>query len=235
MSLCKRIQIGIQLGFFEAGLMKVLVRFVAHATVCAVCLWIAAFGGSAALPAQGPSFVTPSITVAPGNVVIIGTQQQFTATASGFGSNSTSVTWSVSAPSGSSLSPGDISSTGLYNTPYPAPPTVTVTATSVAMPTVKGSVTVTLSEAPTATGPALSVDAGNQTHAISPDIYGMNAFSMATTVGQAVNLPIDRWGGDGTSLYNYKLDVTSAGSDWYYQEQRAGRWDAGQQFLQYRR
>jgi hypothetical protein len=81
---------------------------------------------------------------------------------------------------------------------------------------VSGSVTVTLSEAAIATGPALTVDAGNRTRAISPDIYGMNAFSMVSSVGKAVNLPVDRFGGDGTSLYNYKLDVTSAGSDWYY-------------------
>lgn len=148
--------------------------------------------------------------------MIIGSQQQFTATAKGFGAASTAVTWTVSAPAGSSLSPGDISATGLYNTPFPAPASVTITATSVATPAVKGSVTVSLSEAPGARGPALIVDTGNKTHAISPDIYGMNAFSMLNAVGKAVNLPIDRFGGDGTSLYNYKLDVTTAGSDWYY-------------------
>jgi hypothetical protein len=196
---------------------KVFDQLVAHAAFSAICLWIAAFGGSAVLPAQGPGSVTPSISsITPNTAVIIGTQQQFTATTSGFGATSTAVTWSVSAPSGSSLSPGDISATGLYNTPYPAPATVTITATSVAVPTVKGRVTVTLSEAAGARGPLLTIDAGNRTHAISPDIYGMNAFSMLSAVGKAVNLPVDRFGGDGTSLYNYKLDVTSAGSDWYY-------------------
>jgi hypothetical protein len=196
--------------------MKGFDQLVNCATVSAVCLWFAALGGSAALSAQGSDTVAPSITVTPNTTVIIGTQQQFTATASGFGATSAAVTWSVSAPSGSSLSPGDISSNGLYNTPFPAPSTVTVTATSVALPTVKGSVAVTLSEAASARGPVLTVDAGEKTHAISPDIYGMNAFAMASTVGKAVNLPVDRWGGDATSLYNYKLDVTSAGSDWYY-------------------
>jgi hypothetical protein len=166
--------------------------------------------------------VNPIITVSPNTAVIIGTQQQFTAAGSGFGTTSTDVTWSVSAPSGSSLSPGDISSTGLYNTPYPAPATVTVTATSTALPTVSGSVTVNLGEAPSAGGPALAVDAGNQTHPISPDIYGMNAFSMASSLGKAVNLPVDRWGGDATTRYNYQLDVTNAASDWYFENSVSG-------------
>ena len=166
--------------------------------------------------------VNPIITITPNTAVIIGTQQQFTATGTGFGTTSTAVGWTVSAPSGSSLSAGDISSTGLYNTPYPAPATVTVTATSTAIPTVSGSVTVNLSEAPSASGPALAVDAGNQTHAISPDIYGMNAFSIASSIGKAVNLPVDRWGGDATTRYNYKLDVTNAASDWYFENSVSG-------------
>jgi hypothetical protein len=167
----------------------------------------------------------PTITVTPTSAVI-GTQQQFTATASNFGTTSTAVTWSVSAPSSSSLSPGDISSTGLYNTPYPAPATVTVTATSTAMPTVSGSATVSLSEAAGASGPALTVDAGNQTHAISPYIYGWNGYASNTAAAQAANITVDRFGGDATSLYNYQLDVTNAGSDWYFQN---GVGNTGQQ------
>ncbi len=207
--------------------MRVFSQLVNHAAVFAVCLWFVAFGGLSVLPAQGTGSATPSITVTPSSTVIIGTQQQFTAAASGFGATSSAVTWSVSGPSGSSLSPGDISATGLYNTPYPAPATVTITATSVALPAVKGSVTVKLSEAASGRGPALTVDAGSRTHAISPDIYGMNAFAMAAELGKAVNLPVDRFGGDGTSLYNYKLDVTSAGSDWYYKNsvEKAGTED----------
>jgi hypothetical protein len=166
---------------------------------------------------QAVAATPPNIAVSPSGPVTIGTQQQFTATATNFGSTSTAVTWSVSAPSGSSLSGGDISSTGLYNTPYPAPPTVTVTATSTAMPTVSGSVTVTLSEAASASGPALAVDAGDQTHPISPYIYGWNGYSSSASAAQAANITIDRFGGDATSLYNYQLDVTNAGSDWYFQ------------------
>lgn len=204
--------------------MKVLKRQVTLTIVSISCLWVAACGGgsSSTTTTTPPPPVTPTITVAP-NSATIGTQQQFTATANNFGSTSTAVTWSAAAPSGSSLSAGDISSTGLYNTPYPAPSTVTVTATSTAMPSVSGSVTVSLSEAPTASGPVLSVDAGDPTHAISPDIYGMNAFSMPPSEAKAVNLPVDRWGGDATTRYNYQLDVTNAASDWYFENSVSGK------------
>jgi len=149
-----------------------------------------------------------SITVTPNTAVTIGTQQQFVATVNGTGSFSTAVTWSVTT--------GDISTTGLYNTPYPAPATVTVTATSVSTPSISGSVTVALNLAASATGPSLTVDTGNQTNAISPYIYGMNAYMLNQATAKAANLSVDRWGGDATSRYNYQLDVTNSASDWYF-------------------
>jgi hypothetical protein len=63
-------------------------------------------------------------------------------------------------------------------------------------------------------------------HAISPYIYGMNAFSLDPNVEKQINLPVDRWGGDATSRYNYKLDVTNAASDWYFEN---GTGKTGQQ------
>jgi hypothetical protein len=115
------------------------------------------------------------------------------------------------------MSPGTISASGLYTTPYPAPATVTVTATSTQNSNVSASVTVTLTAPAAVAGPALNVDVGNQTHAISPFIYGMNDYTLNASVAESIGLPVDRWGGDATSLYNYKLDVTNAGSDWYFQ------------------
>ena len=149
----------------------------------------------------------------------IGAQLQFAANVSGPGVSNTAVTWSVSAPAGSSLSPGTISTTGLYITPYPAPATVTVTATSVQDPTVSGSATVTLSPPPIAAGPALSVNVGAPTHAISPYIYGWNDWVGAFTAQTAasLSLPIDRWGGDQTTRYNYQLDVYNNAADWYFE------------------
>lgn len=159
-----------------------------------------------------------SITVLP-NSAIVGTQVQFTANVTGTGSFSTAVAWSVAAPSGSGLSAGSITPSGSYTTPYPAPPTVTVTATSAQDTSKSGSATVSLSQPAAVAGPALTVDAGNETHAINPLIYGMNAYTLDPAAAKAVNLPLDRWGGDATSRYNYLLDVTSSASDWYFENQ----------------
>jgi hypothetical protein len=158
----------------------------------------------------------PLVTVTPSTATAtIGTQVQFAAALGGTATSA--VTWSVAAPSGSSLSPGTISTSGLYTTPFPAPTTVTVTAISTQYPTQNGSATVTLSSPAAAAGPALAVDATNQTHAISPYIYGWNAFDLAASAGKAANITIDRFGGDATSRYNYKLDVSNSASDWYFE------------------
>ena len=165
---------------------------------------------------SGPTIT--SITVTP-NAAIIGSQVQFAASVAGTGSFSNAVTWSLDGPSGSSLSPGTLSSAGLYTTPYPAPASVTITATSVQDTTKTGSVTVTLSLPAASSGPALTVDAGSTTHPISPDIYGMNFYTLNSSVAKAANITVDRWGGDATSRYNYLLDVTSSASDWYFENQ----------------
>jgi hypothetical protein len=175
------------------------------------------------------NYTAPAITVTPDPATAtIGSQLQFAAALNG--TTTTAVTWSVAAPTGSSLSAGTISSSGLYTTPYPAPATVTVTATSTADTTQSGSVTVTLSSPSTASGPALAVDATNQTHAISPYIYGWNAFDLISTAGKAANIPLDRFGGNATSRYNYKLDVTNAASDWYFENRNGatGQKDTGE-------
>lgn len=168
-----------------------------------------------------------SITVSPGSATI-GEQQQFTATVNGTGSYSKSVTWSVAAPSGSTLSPGDISSTGLYNTPYPAPATVTVTATSVQNTSISGSVTVTLNPPATTTGPALSVDVntpntpGENPHTISSYVYGMNAYVLDSASEKIANPGLLRWGGDDTSRYNYQNNMTNSASDYYFENFQGG-------------
>jgi len=117
------------------------------------------------------------------------------------------------------MSPGTVTATGLYTTPFPAPPTVTVTATSTQDPSKSGSATVTLSQPAAASGPALTVDANAQTHSINPYIYGMNFYTLSPAAAKAVNLSVNRWGGNATSRYNYLLDVTSSASDWYFENQ----------------
>jgi len=175
-------------------------------------------GGGGATTTPLPENSITSVTVAPNPApAVIGTQVQFSVTVTGTGSFSTAVSWSVLGPTGSDLSPGTISTTGLYTTPYPPPASVTVVATSTQDTTKSGSSTVNLSAPATAIGPALTVDAGNETHAISPYVYGMNAYLLDAATAIKTNITVDRWGGDSTSRYNYVLDVTSAAADWYFE------------------
>lgn len=165
-----------------------------------------------------PGIQSVSVTPTPG-AITIGATQQFTATVAGSGSYSSAVTWSVAGPAGSNLSPGTISATGLYTTPYPAPASVTVTAKSVQDTTKSGSITALLAPPTASNGPALSVNAGAPTHAISPYIYGMNNYQLSAAAVKSANVPLDRFGGDATSRYNYLLDVTSSASDYYFENQ----------------
>jgi hypothetical protein len=165
---------------------------------------------------NGPNVTSVTVTPSPATVTI-GSTQQFSATVNGTGLSGNGVTWSLAAPSGSTDSPGTITSTGLYTSPYPASSTVTVTATSTQGPSISGSVTVTLTAPATVTGPLLSVDAGNQTHAISPYIYGMNAYLLDTTTASNANITVTRWGGDDTSRYNYQTNVVNSADDYYFE------------------
>jgi hypothetical protein len=163
------------------------------------------------------AYATPvNVSISPpATGAVIGTSVQFSATVTG--TSNTGVTWSVSAPSGFTGAPGTISTSGLYQTPYPAPATVTVTATSVASTSASASALVTLTPPATAAGPALSVDTSTVTHAINPLIYGMNAYGASSSLQSILKLPIDRWGGDATTRYNYLLDVTNSASDYYFE------------------
>ena len=153
------------------------------------------------------------MTVTPNRAtLIIGNNQQFNAAVTGTGAFHREVTWSLASVSGG-LSAVTINPSGLYTTPYPAPATVTITAASVQDPTKIGSVTVELRARADRAGPALTVDAGNRIHAINPYIYGMNALLLDTSVARAARITIDRWGGDGTTLYNYALDATNNNDD----------------------
>ena len=149
----------------------------------------------------------------------IGTTLPFSAAVSGTGSFSTAVSWSVTGPAGWTGSIGSISSSGLYETPYPAPATVTIVATSAQDTTKSGSVSVALAPPAAAAGPALTVDLGNQTHPINPLIYGMNGYALLNSVDGPANPTVIRWGGDSTSRYNYKLGVSNSASDWYFENQ----------------
>ena len=70
-------------------------------------------------------------------------------------------------------------------------------------------------DASAATGPALSIDAGANQHAISPLIYGMNFANAA--LAQDLRLPVDRWGGNSTTRYNWRNDTSNHASDWFFE------------------
>lgn len=68
---------------------------------------------------------------------------------------------------------------------------------------------------PPGQGPALVVDAAAGRHAISPNIYGMN-FADAGLAAE-LQLPVNRWGGNGTTRYNWQTDVSNHASDWFFE------------------
>lgn len=62
---------------------------------------------------------------------------------------------------------------------------------------------------------ALSVDVSANRHAISPYIYGMN-FAVAALATE-LRLPVDRYGGNATTRYNYLYDTANRAEDWYFE------------------
>ncbi len=71
------------------------------------------------------------------------------------------------------------------------------------------------------TGVTLSVDAGADFHYIDPNIYGMAVYGLQQDTGgvqfaQELKLPNIRWGGDGTTRYNWRVDSSNSGADFYF-------------------
>lgn len=62
---------------------------------------------------------------------------------------------------------------------------------------------------------SLAVDVAAQRKLISPYIYGMN-FAPASLADE-LDLPINRWGGNATTRYNYQSDISNHASDWYFE------------------
>jgi hypothetical protein len=61
----------------------------------------------------------------------------------------------------------------------------------------------------------LSVNAGAGRHAISPYIYGLNFAKPG--LAAAIQLPVNRWGGNSTDTYNWKLGSDNTGLDYYFE------------------
>lgn len=66
----------------------------------------------------------------------------------------------------------------------------------------------------------INIDAGANRHAINPMIYGVAWADAAQLAG--LNAPSNRWGGNTTTRYNWKLNADNKGSDWYFQSIASG-------------
>ena len=66
------------------------------------------------------------------------------------------------------------------------------------------------------TTPTLTVDAAGNPHAINPDIYGIANYNLDAGFAKEIQVPNIRWGGDGTTRYNWQVDSSNAGFDWYF-------------------
>jgi hypothetical protein len=64
--------------------------------------------------------------------------------------------------------------------------------------------------------PTLSVDVGASRNAISPDIYGIANYGLDATFAKEISVGNIRWGGDGTTRYNWMVDSSNSGFDWYF-------------------
>ena len=62
----------------------------------------------------------------------------------------------------------------------------------------------------------LYADAGSGQHTIDPNIYGIVSYGLDQGFAAEIKVPNQRWGGDGTSRYNWLLDSSNAGFDWYF-------------------
>src|SRR5579885_1681946 len=67
-------------------------------------------------------------------------------------------------------------------------------------------------------GPNLGVDVAASRHAISPDIYGINDYG-DSGLARSMRIPVNRWGGDAATRYNWLNDTYNSAADWYFETQ----------------
>jgi Glycoside hydrolase family 44/Bacterial Ig-like domain (group 3) len=64
--------------------------------------------------------------------------------------------------------------------------------------------------------PTLTVDATGNPHPINADIYGIANYGLDPSFSKEIQIPNIRWGGDATTRYNWQVDSSNAGFDWYF-------------------
>jgi hypothetical protein len=65
-------------------------------------------------------------------------------------------------------------------------------------------------------GPAISVDAAAGLQPINPDVYGVATFGLSPQLAEAMRVPLQRWGGDGVTRYDWQYNTSNSGGDWFY-------------------
>jgi hypothetical protein len=76
------------------------------------------------------------------------------------------------------------------------------------------------------TSVTVDVDAARDRRPISPLIYGVAWASTAQLAD--LRVPLNRWGGNTTSRYNWQVNADNRGSDWYFQSIASGSAVAGE-------
>jgi Glycoside hydrolase family 44/Bacterial Ig-like domain (group 3) len=66
------------------------------------------------------------------------------------------------------------------------------------------------------TTPVLTLDAAGNPHPINPDVYGIANYNLDAGFAKEIQVPNIRWGGDGTTRYNWQVDSSNSGFDWYF-------------------
>ncbi len=68
----------------------------------------------------------------------------------------------------------------------------------------------------TVSAPTLTADPTVSRVPISPQIYGIASYGLDTGFAQEIQVPNVRWGGDATTRYNWMVDSSNSGFDWYF-------------------
>ena len=73
---------------------------------------------------------------------------------------------------------------------------------------------------PAVTGPSIAINAAALGPVIDSAVYGVN-FPSAAFVA-AARPGLQRWGGNATTRYDYRTDLTNSGNDWYFENHAWG-------------
>ena len=66
------------------------------------------------------------------------------------------------------------------------------------------------------TAPTVSVDLSSGQHPISKEVYGIASYGLDASFAREIAVPNIRWGGDGATRYNWQVDSSNAGFDWFF-------------------